>query len=154
MNGSVALRDCLTNRNRCPKTVRGFQVGTFSPIYNKLHTEQNMAKQRINPLLAQKTQIPRTPSANAARVLQKLHNGRLCRPMSLAGSPQRDCSLLPASNNHRRFFAYFGLRATNAFFFCRNCRAAVCGKHPPPALSAGFCISGFRFVKPRRGAPR
>ena len=90
LNGSVALRDCLTSRDRCLKTVRCFQVGNFfSPIYNKSHTGQNMEKQRINPLLAQKTQIPRTPSASAARVLQKLHNGRLCRPLSFAGRPPK-----------------------------------------------------------------
>ena len=42
---------------------------------------------------------------NAARILQKLHNSRLCRPMSFAGRPQKDGSLLPAFNDHQRFCA-------------------------------------------------
>ena len=40
---------------------------------------------------------------NTAQELLKIACGRLCRPMSFAGRPPKDGSLLPASNNHRLF---------------------------------------------------
>ena len=63
----------------------------------------------------QTPQIPRTTSANTACVLIKLHNGRLCCPMSFAGRPPKDGSLLPASNNHRRFSPFSRCRRLMLF---------------------------------------
>ena len=59
-------------------------------------------------MFTQTPQTPRTPSIITACLLKKLHNGRLCRPMSFAGRPPKDGSLLPASNNHRRFSPFSG----------------------------------------------